>query len=261
MSIKLGLVGKNIKYSKSPQIHQAMNNMYNLDMTYELFDIEEAELSSYIQRVRENRLKGFNVTTPYKEKVISFLDDLTPKAKRIGAVNIVYKSHGKVIGDNTDYDGFIGLLKYHNIHVTNQEVYILGSGGAAKACYVALSDLGAHVTVVTRNPKKHPLFGNMISYDNLDENKVDLFIQATPIGTYPNISDSVLSKDQIENHRVVDLIYAPEITQIVKNSKLGVNGQMMLIIQAIESESLWLNKKTALTENLIKHLKEVIQNE
>lgn len=262
MSHKYGLIGKNIQYSKSPKIHRYMANKLQIDFTYDLIDVDESELGSIIKLMRSGQYRGFNVTTPYKQIIREHLDELTPKAKRIQAVNTIYMKNDRIIGDNTDYDGFIGLLLSHHLNVKDKNVAILGSGGAAKSAYIALIDLGAHVTVVARRlDEGEGFFKRVITYDMLDPKAVDLYIQSTPIGTYPNVFDSVLDRQMVEGHTVVDLIYNPPVTQIMKDAKVGYNGLNMLIIQALKSEEIWFSRKIERTNLLMNGLKEVIYNE
>lgn len=262
MTNKYGLIGKNIGYSKSPKIHRFMADKLNLDMTYELIDIDEDELPRIIKQLRSGTYRGFNVTAPYKQVICKYLDELTPKAKRIQAVNTIYLKNDKVIGDNTDYDGFIGLLLTHQIDVKGKNVYILGSGGAAKSATIALIDLMANVTVVVRKiTDETSFFPRVITYDQINPKHVDLYIQTTPIGTHPNVFDSVLSAPYVKDHTVIDLIYNPPVTQIMKDSHRGINGLNMLIIQALKSEEIWFSRKIEWTTLLMNALKEVIYNE
>jgi len=262
MSQRYGLIGHNISYSKSPRFHLFMSKKLGMDVTYDLLDVEADEIKNLIEDLKQGLFQGFNVTIPYKEKVVQYMDTLSNKAKKIGAVNTIYYRDGKVIGDNTDYDGFVGLLQMHHIDVKEKNVYLLGTGGAAKAVYIALKDLGAFVTVVSRNKKnRHPFFGHTIDYKEIKPSHVDIYIQATPVGTYPDVSASVLTKQEVEGKIVVDLVYNPLVTQIMKDSKLGISGIYMLIIQALKSEEIWFDMSIDLTKKLTKELKEVIFDE
>ncbi|MBU1094142.1 MAG: shikimate dehydrogenase [Firmicutes bacterium] len=262
MSARYALIGHDISYSKSPWIHRFMAKKLHMDMTYDLLEVEADELKDLIDDLREGLYQGFNVTIPYKEVIIPYLDELTYKAKNIGAVNTIYIKNGIVYGDNTDYDGFVGLLESNQINVRSKNVYILGTGGAAKAVYHALIDLGANVTVVSRNlATKEKIFNHVIEYGEIKPHMVDIYVQATPIGTYPNVNVSVLTKDEVEGKVVIDLIYNPLETQIMKDSKQGISGISMLIIQALKSEEIWFDQEIELTDQLMKQLKEVILDE
>lgn len=259
MSEHYALIGKHIEYSKSPLIHQHMAKRLGIEMTYDLLDVEEDELSKLVKKLRNGTYHGFNITIPYKQKMMGFVDQLTPKAARIKAVNTLYMKGGKVIGDNTDYDGFLGLIAKHKIDVKDKNVYILGTGGAAKAAYVVLSDLGAKVTVVTRHlVDLDPLYQRVISYQMINPKDVDIYVNATPIGTTPKVSESVLDKHQVDRQIIIDLIYQPEKTELMSYSRESYNGLTMLIIQALKSEEIWFERKIDVTDALIKELKEVI---
>ncbi len=261
MKYKIGLIGKDIGFSKSPQLHQYIAKQLKVDLQYDLLDIKKKDIAFILEQLRQEKYQGFNITTPYKYEIIKYLDKLTPRAKKIQAVNTIYYKGGLLIGDNTDYDGFIALLDKHKITVKNKQIYLLGTGGAARAVYTALTDLGALVTVVTRDKKKNlSFFPNVISYDEIKSNKCDLFVQATPVGTFPNLEQSVLSKEQVYKKTVIDLIYNPHTTQIMKDSKRGINGQVMLAVQAIKSFEVWTDLKITITDKLINKIGKVISN-
>ena len=256
------MLGKNISYSKSPVLHRKIGQYLNITIQYDLFDIEEEGIPKLISQLRSKKLQGLNVTIPYKQKIMNHVDELTPSAKRIQAVNCLYLKDHKIIGDNTDYDGFIGTLLKENIDVKDKTVCILGSGGAAKACYVALEDMHAQIIVASRRKDTvHPMFKHVISYDEIKPDKVDLYVHATPIGTYPHIHESVLPKSFVRKHTVIDLIYNPPQTKILSFAHRGINGITMMMIQAIKSEEIWLDRKIKLTDTLYKGLKEVIERE
>lgn len=259
MSERYGLIGKNIQYSKSPKIHEFMAKRLGIPMKYDLFDVEEDELPRLVKQLRQGIFQGLNVTIPYKQTIIKFIDVLTPKAQRIKAVNTLYVRNGQVVGDNTDYDGILGLIARHKIDVKGKRVYVLGTGGAAKATYVVLSDLGAHITVVSRQiTDQDPMFQRMITYASINPKEVDLYINATPIGTSPKVNETVLSQTMVQHHIVIDLIYNPPVTELMKQAKVSYNGLLMLIIQAIKSEEIWFERKIDITDRLIDDLKEVI---
>jgi shikimate dehydrogenase len=260
--IHLGLLGRHISYSKSPVLHHTIGQFLNIELSYDLFDVEEENIPKYISMLRSGKLNGLNVTIPYKQVIISHVDELTPSAKKIQAVNCLYKKDGKIIGDNTDYDGFIGLLVRENIDVKHKNVCLLGSGGAAKACYVALLDLGASVIVASRRKTTiDSLFKHVISYELINPNYVDLFVNATPVGTYPNINESIIPKEIVETKTVIDLIYNPPQTKLLSYAERGINGVSMMIIQAVKSEEIWLQRKIRMSNELFNQLKEVIEHE
>lgn len=259
MSDRYGLIGKQISYSKSKVIHQHMAKKLNLDIVYDMIDCEEEDLPKIIKKLRHGEYQGFNVTIPYKQKIIRFIDELTPKARRIGAVNTLYVRNDHVIGDNTDYDGFLGLLTKHEIDVKDQNVYLLGTGGAAKASYIVLKDLGAKVTVVTRSIDENKgFFDRVITYPMISPKDVSIYVNTTPLGTSPKIDEAVLEKRLVTDQTIVDLIYNPQKTKLMTYSKQSYNGLYMLIIQALKSEEIWFNRKIDISLSLLNELKEVI---
>ena len=260
--VRLGLIGKNIHYTKSPNIHKTVGKFLGIELQYDVIDIEENELINAINQLRSGYYQGLNVTIPHKENVIQFVDELSPSATKIQAVNTLYMSNGKLIGDNTDYAGFLGTLSRENINVTNCQVLILGTGGAAKACYHALVDQGANVFVCSRNKnlKKHP-FQHIISYDEIEQYTFDLIVNATPIGTYPDTEKMAVPSSVIENKTVIDLIYNPSQTMFMRHARRGIGGLSMIIIQAIKSDEKFFNQTIELSDERYQLLKEVVLHE
>ena len=256
-----GLIGHQISYSKSPVIHHFMAPRLHVPFKYEVLDVKQEDLPGLIQDLKSGIYHGFNITIPYKEDILKYVDRLTENAHRIGAVNTIYYQNGRVFGDNTDYEGFKGLLNINKINVKHKHVYILGTGGAARAVYTVLKDLKAVVTVVSRTPNLSDIFSRVIGYQSVDPNDVDIFVNATPVGTYPKVDDHPIGLDMIKQKTVIDLIYNPEETAIVKHAKKGVGGLDMLIIQALHSEMNWLHKKIKINLKLIKEIKEAIRHE
>lgn len=235
MSKAFGLLGHKIGYSKSKVLHELIANVFDLDITYDLFDVETKDIENYLNDVRHGKLSGLNVTKPYKEFVIPFLDELSNSAKQIGAVNTIYLKNNKLIGDNTDYDGFIKLIEKNQIDVVNKKVVILGTGGAAKAVYEVLKKYTRNIFYVSRKKTDECT----ITYNDLNTINYDVIIQATPVGTYPNIEDSMLSKEYVSGKVVIDLVYNPKVTKIMSMAKEAYNGIDMLIYQAISSQEHW----------------------
>jgi shikimate dehydrogenase len=184
-------------------------------------------------------LIGFNVTIPYKEKIIDYLDDLSEEAKKIGAVNCVLIENGKTTGYNTDAFGFEKTLLLHK-KPHQESAIVLGNGGAAKAVKYILNKNNIPSVTVSRNTE--------INYLNLDRKMVEdhkIIIQCTPVGTFPNVEECLdfpfegITKD----HLIIDLIYNPSYTQfIIKASEKGaktVNGYYMLEQQAEKAWEIW----------------------
>lgn len=237
------LLGKNISYSLSPKIHKEILKILNLNSSYKLLDYSEDKLSSLITELKnDTKLDGLNITIPYKTTIFQFLDEISKEAKTIGAVNCIKIEKNKILGYNTDFFGLIKTFKYMKLNLKNKKVYILGSGGASLACVSAVKSLNGIPFVVSRTP----IFNNSISYNELKSCKGYLLINATPIGTSPNINSSPVSEEIISNFdSILDLTYNPNETLFLKYAKTlkknYCNGLPMLIFQAIKSQEIWNN--------------------
>ena len=209
---RYGLLGRKLSHSVSPTIHNYLFNKNDIEASYELIEIEEEKIPLYVEKVRNGIYSGLNVTIPYKEKIIPFLDELSPASLNIGAVNTVYLKDGKVVGDNTDYLGFIDELNLYNINVSGKDVYVLGSGGASKAIIYALKILGANPIVVSRNSDLG------ITYDELKLiEHYSLIVNTTPVGMYPKCDECILDLDTIRKaDSVIDIICNPKVTKLLE---------------------------------------------
>lgn len=240
---RFGLLGRNINYSFSKGYFTDKFNNENFEgCTYENFDIQEIDAFAEIIKNTPD-LKGLNVTIPYKEAVIPFLDKLSKKAALIGAVNTIkITKKGKLKGYNTDYYGFKKslqpLLKNHH-----KKALILGTGGASKGVAFALDELDIPYTFVSREAKE-----NAIDYDRINTttfHNYQIIINSTPVGTSPNTEAFPLIpyKYFTKNHIAFDLIYNPAETQFLKKAKeQGAqikNGLDMLIFQAEKAWDIW----------------------
>lgn len=243
--IKLGLVGEKLSHSQSPQIHEEIMKQRGIDGTYELLEFSKDTFARDFTALKDSSYRGVNITIPYKESVIPLLDDISKQAKYIGAVNTVLFQDGRAKGFNTDYNGFVSLLDHNQITVKGKGAVILGSGGVAKAVVKALLDLGIYdLTIVSRG--KQNFHGNYtVSYEFFKEERVksDLLINCTPVGMYPNVDISPIPKEFINAGAVIDLIYNPSKTLLLKYAEeLGlktVNGSYMLKEQAVKAYDIW----------------------
>jgi shikimate dehydrogenase len=239
---KLGLIGRNISYSFSKKFFEEKFQKLMLDqLSYSIFDLQEIDEVENL--FKDPELLGFNVTIPYKEKIIDYLDELSDEAKEIGAINCVLIENGKKTGYNTDAFGFEKTLKIHR-KSHHDSALILGNGGAAKAVEYVLNKNGISTKIVSRKSE--------LNFDNLDKETVQnhqIIVQCTPLGTFPNTEDCLefpfdgLSKE----HLVIDLIYNPNYTKfIIQSAEKGaktVNGYYMLEQQAEKAWEIWNYKK------------------
>ena len=259
MKSKFGILGQHISYSMSPVIHPEIGKFIDKHILYDLNDIDESQLGTYIDLLRQDKYQGYNVTKPYKETVLNYIDVMSQDAHAVQAINTIYCRDGMIYGDNTDIYGFRYLLDYYQIDVENKRVLILGTGGAAKAVAFVLKEKKAVYSYASRDDRKI-LDQKIVKYEDVNPTDYDIYIQATPIGTTPNINDSILRKDQVTNQIVVDLIYRPKVTKLMSYADKTYNGFMMLLAQAVRSEILWLNEDLEV-HDIINHLKEVISYE
>ena len=240
---RFGLLGRNISYSFSKgYFTEKFNDEVFLGNTYENFDI--SEINDFKGLIKNNPdLKGLNVTIPYKEQVIPFLDKLSKKATLIGAVNTIkFTKKGKLKGYNTDYYGFKKSLE-PLLEPHHKKALILGTGGASKGVAFALDELNIPYTFVSREAKE-----NIIDYDLINATTFDNFqiiINCTPVGTSPNITacPNIPYEFFTDKHIAYDLIYNPSETQFLKNAKekgaIIKNGYDMLIFQAEKAWKIW----------------------
>lgn len=240
---RFGLLGRNISYSFSKgHFTTKFEKEKYQGYTYENFDIQEINVFPEIIKNTEH-LKGLNVTIPYKEEVIPFLDKLSKKAKKIGAVNTIkITKKGKLKGYNTDYFGFLKSLK-PLLKAHHKKALILGTGGASKGVAFALEELGLDYTFVSRKASENAIDYSQINAETFQEYQI--IINSTPIGTSPNIEacPDIPYELFTEQHIAYDLIYNPAETQFLKNAAAQgaqtKNGLDMLIFQAEKAWEIW----------------------
>ncbi|MAP80704.1 MAG: shikimate dehydrogenase [Aequorivita sp.] len=239
---KFGLIGRNISYSFSKKYFSEKFEKEQLNHTYENFDIQTIAAFPRLFQQTDN-LKGFNVTIPYKEEIIPFLDELSLEAREIGAVNTIKisKKH-KLIGYNTDYYGFKKALEPH-LPIKRKTALILGTGGASKAIAYTLKNLGFQYKLVSRQQTKNTLQYSQLTQRDIENNF--LIVNCTPLGTHPNTLECPLIPYQFvnENHLLFDLIYNPAETTFLKHGKTRgakiENGLKMLEFQANKAWEIW----------------------
>mgnify|MGYP000110751501 CR=1 FL=1 len=240
---KFGLIGKDISYSFSKKYftEKFSQDLFN-DCVYENFDIQS--IAEFPEILKQNpTLKGLNVTIPYKESVIHYLDTLSDKAFKIGAVNVIrFTKKGNLKGYNSDWFGFKKALE-PLLQSHHKKALILGTGGSAKAVAFALTELNIQFTFVSRTSTE-----NAIPYSYLNATTFDNFqiiINCTPLGTSPNTDEFPPIPYQFftEKHIAFDLIYNPEETQFLKKAKKNgaqiKNGYAMLVFQAEKAWKIW----------------------
>ncbi len=248
---KFGLLGEKLEHSFSPQIHRMLG-----DYEYSLYEVPADSFDGFM---KQNDLDGFNVTIPYKQAVIPYCGRLSDIAERTGSVNTIIKnSDGTYFGDNTDYAGFLSIMKQSKQAWHGKKALVLGSGGASKTVNAVLEDLGTSTVItVSRNDKSN--------YCNIsDHYDATLIVNTTPVGRFPNNGESLVDLslfDQCEF--VVDLIYNPLQTKLLLQAKkLGIsssNGLLMLAEQARKTSELFTG--TAIPEKISYDIQKVIERQ
>jgi shikimate dehydrogenase len=241
---KFGLLGKNISYSFSRKYFSEKFQELKLnDFKYYNFDIPEIEEFPFLMYQKEHEFGGINVTIPYKEAVMKYLDEIDADAQKIGAVNTIkITDDNKLVGYNTDFYGFKNSLKplVKNHH---KKALILGTGGASKAIAYAFSEMNIEYKFVSRKVSEGMLLYSMLNEQNMEE--YTIIVNCTPIGTHPNINECPNIPYQFlsDKHLLFDLIYNPEVTKFLsEGQKRGAtikNGLEMLQLQAEKSWEIW----------------------
>ncbi|HAX68399.1 MAG TPA: shikimate dehydrogenase [Anaerolineae bacterium] len=258
-TFNLGLIGYPLGHSLSPKIHTAALNACGLDGNYSLFPIPPEDkhgLQDLLTRVRTGEIHGLNVTIPHKQNVIEFMDELTPAAQAIGAVNTMYMRRDKLIGGNTDAPGFLSDLKKVMVDwrlEIDRSALVIGAGGSARAVVYALLNDGWNVTLAARRIEQAQQLAKAVSnyklqvasYSDLRPLTFNLIVNTTPLGMTPNTDSSPLPENTTlaKDTFVYDLVYNPRETKLIRIARAqGLNastGLGMLIEQAALAFETW----------------------
>ncbi len=249
--MKYGLIGEKLGHSFSAEIHGKI-----ADYEYELKEIPREEVKAFIE---SREFCGINVTIPYKQTVMPFLDYIDEAASKIGAVNTVVNNNGKLYGYNTDFGGLLSLFRKYTDSLAGKKVLLLGDGGASRAAYAVLEHLNAQEIYVVS------LFPNdtKISYEDALKYHTDaaVIVNTTPVGMYPNVNGSVISIDDFSVlELVVDVVYNPLKTDLVisaeKRGIPAIGGLYMLVSQAVLAAGYFTGKEfsTDVTDKIYNEL-------
>lgn len=244
--MKYCVIGEKLTHSMSPQIHKRYFDYYKQDSTYVITQIPMEDMLGDCSCLLKE-YDGFNVTVPYKEKVLKYLQGTSDEAKEIGAVNTVVNQGGDMYGFNTDPFGFESLLIHNDVAIKDKVFVVLGSGGASKSvCYILKKRGAKKVIVVTRKDTSEEGY---MTYSALESFKGDVLVNTTPVGMYPNVDNCPVSENVIANFdTVVDIVYNPVYTELLKAAvrlgKKAVGGLYMLVAQAMKSQEIWQKKIT-----------------
>ena len=251
--MQFGLIGKTLSHSYSAEIHKSIGNY-----DYELLELAENQLADFFEK---RDFSGINVTIPYKEAVIPYLDEISESAKAIGAVNTIVNKNGRLSGHNTDFAGMKALLEFNKISVSGRKVAILGTGGTSKTAFAVSESLGAGQIIFVSRTKK----ANSVTFSEFYENHTDteVIINTTPVGMFPNVEDTPVLLDNFSSLcAVVDVIYNPLRTELlISAKKRGINtagGLYMLAAQAVYASALFTDTE-ADSEKIEKAFSEVLR--
>jgi shikimate dehydrogenase len=236
MIMQYGLIGEKLGHSFSKIIHEKL-----ADYTYDLHPLPKQELASFLEK---KEFRAINVTIPYKIAVMPYLYEIDQRAQAVGSVNTIVNRNGNLYGYNTDFGGFLYLLKHNNIDVKNKKVLVLGKGGASKAIIAVLHYLQAKQIITVYYKQSN----DAITYEQCQKlhNDADVIINTTPVGMYPNLDGCPIDLEHYTNcNAVVDIIYNPIKTKLLleaqKHNMIAVGGLEMLIAQAKYAVEIFLN--------------------
>lgn len=278
MRYQLGLIGYPVKHSLSPWIHTQFMEKTGIIGDYSILETTPDSLSKQIEMIRNNGYKGFNVTVPYKQKIIPLLDELDEHASQIGAVNTVVNKDGYLIGYNTDGTGYLRSLTryYPNLKMDKtKRILIVGAGGAARGIYVALKSSGFHqidfanrtienAQSITEGHNKE-MNTKILTLEQAEEhtNQYDIIIQTTNVGMKPNPDQKPISLHNIRKNTIVsDIIYQPIWTNFLQEAlsyEAAIHhGHTMLLYQAQLAFELWFGIKPPL-DQMDQELKQILE--
>lgn len=251
-----GLIGEKLGHSYSKLIHEMLGHY-----EYNLFSLDKSSFDAFVS---ERKFDGLNVTIPYKKAVIPLCDEVSSLAQEIGSVNTLYFANGKLCGTNTDYQGFLYAASAAGISFSDKKVLILGNGGTSLTAHKAVRDSGAREILITSRRSEE----GCISYEDLNNHRdTQIIVNTTPVGTYPNNGDRLISLDDFPNcEGVIDVIYNPFATDLLLQAQeLGIrhtNGLPMLVAQATAAAEYFLGENGFQDENthIIEALKKDIEN-
>lgn len=248
--MEYGLIGEKLGHSYSKEIHEQL-----ADYTYDLHPVSREDFPNFME---QRDFKAINVTIPYKQDVIPYLDEIDEHAREIGAVNTIVHKNGKLYGHNTDFSGLLYMMKKNNIPVEDKKCLVLGNGGAAKAVIAVLKAMHASQILVVSRQKKQVSSNSLSPQKNPDtityqeaatiHSNAQLIVNTTPVGMYPDNDSSPIDLTPFgECQAVVDIIYNPLETKLTAQAKefgmIAITGLEMLVAQALYAAEFFLDTR------------------
>ena len=257
------VIGNPIEHSLSPKLHNYWIKNNNINAVYEKKKLNEENLKDLILKIKKNEISGLNVTVPFKKSVIPFLDLLSKEAEETQSVNTIYYNDNKIIGHNTDIEGFMLAVQNAKFNCLNKEVLILGAGGVVSSIIFALKKMGAKKIILSnRTKEKAESLKNLFSdIEIIEWGKLvnfDMIINATSIGLRESDKINLEFSNVGENKFFYDVIYNPTTTNFLSiGKKLGnktENGKFMFIYQALAAFKIWHGVEPKINDEVIKIL-------
>ena len=260
---KFLVIGNPIEHSLSPILHNYWIKNSKIDAIYEKQKLNEDQLEQIILQVKEKKINGINVTVPFKKAVIPYLDELSIEAKSTQSVNTIYLKDNKVMGHNTDIDGFEISIKKSKFDLNNKEVLILGAGGVVPSIIFSLNKMKVSKIKISNRTKERAenlkkLFKNIEIIEWGQVPDFDMIINATSLGLKKEDTINLDFSEIPKNKFFYDVIYNPKETNFLKTGlslgSLSLNGKLMFIYQALSAFNIWHGLKPNVNENVFKLL-------
>jgi shikimate dehydrogenase len=260
---KFLVIGNPIEHSLSPILHNYWIKNSKINAIYEKQKLNEDQLEQIILQVKEKKINGINVTVPFKKAVIPYLDELSIEAKSTQSVNTIYLKDNKVMGHNTDIDGFEISIKKSKFDLNNKEVLILGAGGVVPSIIFSLNKMKVSKIKISNRTKERAeklkkLFKNIEIIEWGQIPYFDMIINATSLGLKKEDTINLDFSEIPKNKIFYDVIYNPKETNFLKTGQslgsLSLNGKLMFIYQAFSAFNIWHGLKPNVNENVFKLL-------
>ena len=257
------VIGNPIEHSLSPKLHNHWFEKNNINAIYNKKQINEIDIKDIISELRNEKINGINVTVPFKQSIIPFVDELSVEANNAQSVNTIYKENNKVLGHNTDISGFELAMRGKSYDIKGKKIFILGAGGVVPSIILALKKMGADKIILSNRTKKKAgqlkkTFSDLEIVNWGETTEFNMIINATSLGLNKEDEIKLDYADLGPNKLFYDVIYNPKETKFLSKAKQfgnkTENGKMMFIYQAHQAFTLWHKVMPKIDEETIKLL-------